>query len=62
MAVTGQSNIYKTSSISIAAAERKQLSPGAPGPARGTHVDWLPQNLEVYVDLLTCPGGRGQDS
>lgn len=47
MAVTGQSNIYRTSSISIAAAERKQWSPGAPRPARGTQVDQLPKNLEV---------------
>lgn len=61
MAVTGQSNIYRTSSISIAAAERKQWSPGAPRPARGTHADQLPQNLEAGVELLTCPGG-GQDS
>lgn len=57
MAVTGQSNIYRTSSISIAAAERKPWSPGAPRPARDTHADRLPQNLEACVDLLTCPGG-----
>lgn len=57
MAVTGQSNIYRTSSISIAAAERKQWIQRAPGPARGTRIDRLPQNLLACVYLLPCPGG-----
>lgn len=46
MAVTGQSNIYRTS-ISIAAAERKQWSLGAPRPA-GVHV------LIGFPKILRC--------